>query len=82
MQIKASIAALKKIDNLPKPKVESTGETQIRTHHKIDRGYKGVHDLLDWLWLTFGFQVKTVFFFFFTMGKGYDFIYIKWGFLI
>ncbi|KMZ59025.1 1,3-beta-glucan synthase [Zostera marina] len=59
-EIKASIAALKKIDNLPKPKVESTGETQIRTHHKIDRGYKGVHDLLDWLWLTFGFQKGNV----------------------
>ncbi|XP_042501698.1 putative callose synthase 6 isoform X2 [Macadamia integrifolia] len=48
-EIKAAIKALHKVDNLPKPRVQST------PNEPDDRDI-AIHDLLDWLWLAFGFQ--------------------------
>ncbi|XP_042503255.1 putative callose synthase 6 isoform X2 [Macadamia integrifolia] len=52
-EIKAAIKALHKVDNLPKPRVQST------PNEPDDRDIS-IHDLLDWLWLTFGFQKGNV----------------------
>ncbi|KAJ4980938.1 hypothetical protein NE237_031775 [Protea cynaroides] len=52
-EIKAAITALRKVDNLPKPGAQST------PNEPDDRDI-AIHDLLDWLWLVFGFQKGNV----------------------
>ncbi|KAI3921858.1 hypothetical protein MKX01_005547 [Papaver californicum] len=54
-EIKAALRALRKVDNLPKPRIRSTDTAQ---HNNImtEDGDISIHDLLDWLWLVFGFQ--------------------------
>ncbi|KAL6006417.1 hypothetical protein ACLOJK_037371 [Asimina triloba] len=62
-EIKAAVSALRRVDSLPKPinpystvKEPSKEDSFLRPGH----GHKSVHDLLDWLWLTFGFQKGNV----------------------
>ncbi|KAL5706376.1 hypothetical protein ACHQM5_024553 [Ranunculus cassubicifolius] len=59
LQIKAALSALRKIDNLPKPVVHSTNNAQDSNSVPED-GNRPIHDLLDWLWFTFGFQKGNV----------------------
>uniref|UniRef100_A0A0D9YA15 1,3-beta-glucan synthase n=1 Tax=Oryza glumipatula TaxID=40148 RepID=A0A0D9YA15_9ORYZ len=52
-EIKAAVDLLRKIDGLPMPRLDPVSaekETDVPT----------VRDLLDWLWLTFGFQKGNV----------------------
>ncbi|VAH60968.1 unnamed protein product [Triticum turgidum subsp. durum] len=53
-EIKAAVAILRKINNLPTPRPDTTNGPQ-----GIDDG-PIVRDLLDWLWQTFGFQKGNV----------------------
>nr|CDM83143.1 unnamed protein product [Triticum aestivum] len=53
-EIKAAVALLRKINNLPTPRPDTTNGPQ-----GIDDG-PIVRDLLDWLWQTFGFQKGNV----------------------
>ncbi|XXG90537.1 hypothetical protein AAC387_Pa12g2278 [Persea americana] len=55
-EIKAAVSALRMVDNLPKPRIRSTASGP----HNIDDGDKPIHDLLDWLWVEFGFQKGNV----------------------
>ncbi|XP_043699238.1 callose synthase 7-like isoform X3 [Telopea speciosissima] len=52
-EIKAALDALRMVDNLPKPRAQST------PNEPDDRDI-AIHDLLDWLWLAFGFQKGNV----------------------
>ncbi|MCL7026663.1 hypothetical protein MKW94_009712, partial [Papaver nudicaule] len=54
-EIKAALRALRKVDNLPKPRIRSTDTAQQKNIMTEDRDIS-IHDLLDWLWLVFGFQ--------------------------
>ncbi|KAF9590661.1 hypothetical protein IFM89_036153 [Coptis chinensis] len=58
-EIKAALNALRKVNNLPKPMVQSTNNGQDSSS-RPEEGSKPVNDLLDWLWLTFGFQKGNV----------------------
>ncbi|KAF5207089.1 Callose synthase [Thalictrum thalictroides] len=58
-EIKAALNALRKVDNLPKPIIQPTNN--VSDNHSVsEEGNKPIHDLLDWLWLTFGFQKGNV----------------------
>nr|WJO13371.1 callose synthase 7 [Lilium hybrid cultivar] len=61
-EIKAAVSALRKVDNLPIPRVHSTTTDQARADGSLipGDGDKSIHDLLDWLWLVFGFQKGNV----------------------
>ncbi|XP_043687669.1 callose synthase 7-like [Telopea speciosissima] len=50
-EIKASISALGNVENLPKPRAPSNEPEDVEI---------AIHDLLDWLWLAFGFQKGNV----------------------
>ncbi|XP_042485900.1 callose synthase 7-like isoform X2 [Macadamia integrifolia] len=52
-EIEAAINALRKVDHLPKPRAQSTP-------NELDDRDIVIHDLLDWLWLAFGFQKGNV----------------------
>ncbi|XP_026404603.1 callose synthase 7-like isoform X1 [Papaver somniferum] len=54
-EIKAALRALRKVDNLPKPRIRST-DTAQHNNIRTEDGDIIIHDLLDWLWLVFGFQ--------------------------
>ncbi|KAI3888627.1 hypothetical protein MKW92_004792 [Papaver armeniacum] len=54
-EIKSALRALRKVDNLPKPRIRSTDTAQHNSIRTED-GDISIHDLLDWLWLVFGFQ--------------------------
>jgi hypothetical protein len=57
MQIKAAVRLLRHMDGLPMPRVEVPQSSDGKTvPDEMDRPM--VHDLLDWLWQTFGFQVS------------------------
>ncbi|OVA11586.1 Glycosyl transferase [Macleaya cordata] len=58
-EIKAALRALRKVDNLPKPRVQST-DTAPHNHITPEDWDGSIHDLLDWLWLVFGFQKGNV----------------------
>jgi len=56
MQIKAAVRLLRHMDGLPMPRIEVPQSSDGKTvPDEMDRPM--VHDLLDWLWQTFGFQV-------------------------
>lgn len=53
LQIKAAVELLRdRIDNLPKPRTDSSPAPEVMDGPVFN-------DLFDWLWQTFGFQVKT-----------------------
>ncbi|KAF0917198.1 hypothetical protein E2562_017105 [Oryza meyeriana var. granulata] len=52
-EIKAAVNLLREIENLPKPRSDPTSAAK-------DKEAPVVRDLLDWLWLTFGFQKGNV----------------------
>ncbi|KAI3881502.1 hypothetical protein MKX03_035580 [Papaver bracteatum] len=52
-EIKAALHALRKVDNLPKPRLHSTVDA-------LHEGDKSTRDVLDWLWSVFGFQKGNV----------------------
>ncbi|PIA41499.1 hypothetical protein AQUCO_02200132v1 [Aquilegia coerulea] len=58
-EIKAALNALRKVDNLPKPIIQSTNNASDN-HSVSEEANRPIHDLLDWLWLTFGFQKGNV----------------------
>jgi hypothetical protein len=57
MQIKAAVVLLRRTADLPMPRLEEVAQCSdgTRLPQEMDRP----HDLLDWLWLSFGFQVVT-----------------------
>ncbi|GAV79263.1 Glucan_synthase domain-containing protein/FKS1_dom1 domain-containing protein [Cephalotus follicularis] len=56
-EIKAALSALRKVDNLPMPRVHSTSNR----HDEMPREtVKSVNDILDWLASIFGFQKGNV----------------------
>jgi hypothetical protein len=57
MQIKAAVVLLRRTADLPMPRPEEVAQCSdgTRLPQEMDRP----HDLLDWLWLSFGFQVVT-----------------------
>lgn len=58
LQIKAAVALLRQMDDLPMPRIELTQSSDGKTvPDEMDKPL--VQDLLDWLWQTFGFQVPT-----------------------
>ncbi|OVA17115.1 Glycosyl transferase [Macleaya cordata] len=60
-EIKAALNALRKVDNLPKPRLQSTVDASHKgLIHEEEEGDRIVRDLLDWLWLVFGFQKGNV----------------------
>ncbi|XP_058101234.1 callose synthase 7 [Magnolia sinica] len=61
-EIKAAVSALRRLDNLPKPRIQSTESAPSKSDDFLMPGHgdKSIHDLLDWLWLTFGFQKGNV----------------------
>ncbi|XP_020098327.1 callose synthase 7-like isoform X2 [Ananas comosus] len=58
-EIKAAVDALRKTDNLPKPRRRSGQESQQTVDGSLMPEDKSI-DLLDWLGLTFGFQKGNV----------------------
>ncbi|KAI3865926.1 hypothetical protein MKX03_024076 [Papaver bracteatum] len=58
-EIKAALRALRKVDNLPKPRIPSTDTAQHNDVMTEDADIS-IHDLLDWLWLVFGFQKGNI----------------------
>ncbi|KAG8045068.1 hypothetical protein GUJ93_ZPchr0008g13161 [Zizania palustris] len=52
-EIKAAVDFLRRIENLPKPRPDPVSAAE-------DTDEPIVHDLLDWLWQTFGFQKGNV----------------------
>ncbi|PAN30833.1 hypothetical protein PAHAL_5G296500 [Panicum hallii] len=58
-EIKAAVRLLRHMDGLPMPRVEVPQSSDGKTvPDEMDRPM--VHDLLDWLWQTFGFQKGNV----------------------
>ncbi|KAK1325061.1 Callose synthase 7 [Acorus calamus] len=60
--VKAAINAIRQVNNLPQLRNHSTDQTQhgnVGFLKPVDRD-KSTHDLLDWLWLVFGFQKGNV----------------------
>ncbi|KAF6171148.1 hypothetical protein GIB67_012222 [Kingdonia uniflora] len=58
-EIKAALNALRKVSNLPKVIVQSSGIT-FRDRYVLEEGDRATYDLLDWLWSVFGFQEGNV----------------------
>ncbi|KAG1347013.1 callose synthase 7 [Cocos nucifera] len=61
-EIKAAINELCKVENLPRPSVQSMSDAQQRVDGSSmpEDGDRSISDLLDWLGLTFGFQKGNV----------------------
>ncbi|RLN23905.1 callose synthase 7-like [Panicum miliaceum] len=58
-EIKAAVRLLRHMDGLPMPRIEVPQSSDGKTvPDEMDRPM--VHDLLDWLWQTFGFQKGNV----------------------
>ncbi|KAG9447571.1 hypothetical protein H6P81_013699 [Aristolochia fimbriata] len=61
-EIKAAVDALRRVDNLPEPRIQSTApKRQAADDHVMhDDDGRSIDDLLDWLGLVFGFQKGNV----------------------
>jgi hypothetical protein len=57
MQIKAAVELLCRTDDLPMPRPEEVAQSSDGT--RLPQEMDSPRDLLDWLWLSFGFQVVT-----------------------
>ncbi|XP_042424406.1 callose synthase 7-like isoform X1 [Zingiber officinale] len=61
-EIRAALSALRKVDNLPRPRLQSTANSQNLTNNTLvhNDGDHSIHDLLDWLGIVFRFQKGNV----------------------
>ncbi|KAJ8512658.1 hypothetical protein OPV22_003092 [Ensete ventricosum] len=61
-EIRAAVSALRKVDNLPRPRRQPSTSSQPEADGSLvsGDGESSVHDLLDWLGLQFGFQKGNV----------------------
>ncbi|XP_074576315.1 callose synthase 7-like [Curcuma longa] len=61
-EIRAALNELRKVDNLPRPRLQSTANSQNLTNNTLvhDDGDHSIHDLLDWLGFVFRFQKGNV----------------------